>query len=109
MGYATTDDDAEVGANLLRQEGDAGCRQRTEQQYIGTCCNEPRFEGGLKHVARQACVLAYQHSTAGRNENLRCCAGQTQGKVRTHRVFADRAAYAIGSEVLPSHLPVQPP
>ena len=77
------DDDAEVAVEALHQVGDAGRRQRPDQQHVDAGGDEAGLERGLEHVARQARVLADQDRAAVRREHAR--RGARRAAARTRR------------------------
>ena len=91
-----------------RQVGDAGRRQRTDQQHVDAGGDEARLERRLEHVARHARVLADQHRAALGRQHARRGARQAQREIHGHRVLADPAANAVGAEILPCHRPTLP-
>ena len=76
------DDDAEAAAELLRQVGDAGRRQRTDQADVDAGRHESRLERCFEHVARQPRVLADQHRAAFGCQHARRGACQPQRELR---------------------------
>ena len=63
--------------------------------------DETRFERRFEHVAGHARVLADQHPATVGSQHARRGAGQAQREIHSHRVVADPAADAIGTEVFP--------
>ena len=74
------DDHAEVAAEALRHVGDAGRRQRTDQQHVHAGGDESRLERGFEHVAGDARVLADEYAAAVRREHARGGARELAGR-----------------------------
>src|SRR5690606_15626359 len=98
-----TDDDAEVRAELLREHGDRGRRQRSGQQHVDAGRDEAGLERRLEHVAGHARVLADQNGAALRRERARGRAREPQRKIHRHWVGTDPAANTVRAEIALGH------
>jgi hypothetical protein len=97
------DDHPDVGAELLREVGDARRGQRAEEQDVGPCRDEAGFQRGLEHVPGQARVLADEHRSAVRREDARGRAGEAQREFRAHGILPDAPPDAVGAEIVLAH------
>ena len=95
----------QIRTHAARQKRYGRGRQRTCHDDVHTRSAQPRREGGLKHIPRQARVLADNHFMLMLTppETNPCGQPQTQGNVHRHRVCIHRATQTIRAEKTIGH------
>ncbi|MCY1554981.1 hypothetical protein D9M68_915990 [compost metagenome] len=103
---AGADHHAQAGALGAREVGHARRGQRTEQHHVDAGGIEARLERRLEHVARDAGVLADQHRGTGLGFLEHAADGvcEAQHEIGGDGRLADRAANAVGAEILTGHV-----
>ena len=100
------DDDAGVGAQAARDVGDAGRRQRADEEHVHAHRKDAGRDGVFEHVARKARILADDDFVAAVSarlafeifENVRGGAAEFQRGFSGDRFNIGRAANAVGAE-----------